>query len=61
MKLAANGIDIHCAIEGAGPVVTLRHSLGCTFSGEGDEMSRCLMVARNPGHLHDKVTGQSPR
>jgi 3-oxoadipate enol-lactonase len=27
MKVHANGIDIHCAIEGNGPVVTLAHSL----------------------------------
>lgn len=29
MKLSANGIDIHYAIEGSGPVVTFSHSLAC--------------------------------
>jgi 3-oxoadipate enol-lactonase len=32
MKLKANGIEIHYAIEGEGPVVTLSHSLGCNLS-----------------------------
>lgn len=32
MKINANGIDIHYAIEGEGPVVTMSHSLGCNLT-----------------------------
>lgn len=32
MKVRANGIDIHCEIEGEGPWITLSHSLACNAS-----------------------------
>jgi len=32
MKIKANGIDIHCEIEGEGPWVTLSHSLACNLN-----------------------------
>jgi 3-oxoadipate enol-lactonase len=41
MKLTANGIDIHYALEGEGPVVTLSHSLGCNLS-MWDDQARAL-------------------
>ena len=41
MKLTANGIDIHYALEGDGPVVTLSHSLGCNLS-MWDDQARAL-------------------
>jgi len=41
MKLTANGIEIHYALEGEGPVVTLSHALGCNLS-LWDEQARAL-------------------
>ncbi len=41
MKLTANGIDIHYALEGDGPVVTMSHSLGCSLS-MWDDQARAL-------------------
>ena len=41
MKLTANGIDIHYALEGEGPVVTLSHALGCNLS-LWDDQARAL-------------------
>jgi len=41
MKRTANGIEIHYALEGEGPVVTLSHSLGCNLS-MWDEQARAL-------------------
>jgi 3-oxoadipate enol-lactonase len=32
MKIAANGIQIHCQIEGEGPWVVLSHSLACSVA-----------------------------
>jgi 3-oxoadipate enol-lactonase len=32
MKIASNGIQIHCQIEGAGPWVVLSHSLACSVA-----------------------------
>ena len=41
MKLTTNGIDIHYALEGEGPVVTLSHSLGCNLA-MWDDQARAL-------------------
>ena len=41
MKLTANGIEIHYAFEGEGPVVTLGHALGTNLS-MWDEQARAL-------------------
>ena len=41
MTLRANGIDIHYAVEGDGPVVTMSHSLGCNLS-MWDDQARAL-------------------
>jgi 3-oxoadipate enol-lactonase len=41
MKLHANGIDIHYALEGDGPVVTFGHSLACHL-GMWDAQVRAL-------------------
>lgn len=41
MKLTTNGIEIHYALEGEGPVVTLSHSLGCNLA-MWDEQARAL-------------------
>ncbi len=41
MKLTANGIEIHYAIEGEGPVVTMGHALGTNLS-LWDEQARAL-------------------
>ena len=41
MKLAVNDIDIHYAIEGDGPVVTMSHALGCNLS-LWDEQAQAL-------------------
>jgi 3-oxoadipate enol-lactonase len=41
MKIRANGIDINYAIEGAGPWITLSHSLACNLS-MWDEQARVL-------------------
>jgi 3-oxoadipate enol-lactonase len=41
MKIAANGIEVHYTLEGAGPLVTLSHSLGCNVS-MWDEQARAL-------------------
>jgi 3-oxoadipate enol-lactonase len=41
MKLTANGIEIHYAIEGHGPVVTFSHSLACHL-GMWDEQVQAL-------------------
>jgi 3-oxoadipate enol-lactonase len=41
MKAAANGIEVHYALEGEGPLVTLSHSLGCNVS-MWDEQARAL-------------------
>ncbi|HYL79850.1 MAG TPA: alpha/beta fold hydrolase, partial [Candidatus Acidoferrum sp.] len=38
MKLTANGIEIHYAVAGKGPVVTLSHSLGCDLSMWDDQV-----------------------
>ena len=37
MKLTANGIEIHYALEGDGPVVTLSHALGTNLSMWDDQ------------------------
>ena len=41
MKLTTNGIEIHYALEGEGPVVTLSHSLGCNLA-MWDDQARAL-------------------
>ena len=41
MKISANGIEINYEIEGAGPVVTMSHSLACNLS-MWDEQVRAL-------------------
>lgn len=38
MYFRANGIEIHYAIEGEGPVVALSHSLGCNLSMWDDQV-----------------------
>ena len=41
MKVTAKGIEIHYALEGDGPVVTLSHALGTNLS-MWDEQARAL-------------------
>lgn len=41
MTVTANGIDIHYALEGEGPLVTMSHSLGCNLT-MWDEQARAL-------------------
>lgn len=38
MKISANGIDIHCVLEGEGPVVVFSHSLGCDLAMWEDQV-----------------------
>lgn len=40
MKISANGIDIHYAIEGEGPWLTLSHSLACDLRMWDEEAKR---------------------
>src|SRR5574337_1368044 len=41
MRIKANGIEIHCVLEGEGPVVTFSHSLATNLS-MWDDQARAL-------------------